>query len=54
MMHVRGGECDWPGSDLGITLEDAEQVGDRETHYGGGCHTSAVPPRSGNHLQLVG
>src|SRR5262249_35854342 len=25
--HVRGGERDWPGGDLGITLEDAEQVG---------------------------
>ena len=35
--HVRSGECDWPGSDLGISLEDAEQVGHGQTHEGGGC-----------------
>ena len=34
---VRGGECDWPGGDLGITLEDAERVGHGQTHEGGGC-----------------
>jgi len=42
--HVRGGECDWPGSDLGITLEDAEQVGHGQAHYGGGTESNGPIP----------
>jgi len=41
--HVRG-ECDWPGSDLGITLEDAEQVGHGQAHYGGGTESNGPIP----------
>src|SRR5262249_11311255 len=45
--HVRGGQGDRPGGDLGVVAEQAEQGRGCQAEYGGAGHAPGDPPEEG-------